>query len=182
MLKICRINCEQRGLTPKLFLGKMESFSFDIKYEAIIVPTGTFLLLHNREDSIRALKNFYNHLSIGGKLILDIFLQTDLTVNNITTKSWETSNGDIITLESKLIEVDHINQFTISHHCYEKLCNGELIETELELFPLRWYGVEEFKLILLQVGFEKISLSANYNYGQFPTQSDQIITFKAIVN
>src|SRR5690625_2474940 len=50
MLKICRKNCERRGLNPKLLTAKMESFSLDEKYEAIIIPTGTFLLLHRRED------------------------------------------------------------------------------------------------------------------------------------
>lgn len=73
MLHICRNNCEIRGLNPKLVQGKMESFSLDTEYEAIIVPTGTFLLLHRREDSIKALKNFYDHLSNGGRLIIDTF-------------------------------------------------------------------------------------------------------------
>ncbi|UCZ55056.1 class I SAM-dependent methyltransferase [Bacillus shivajii] len=182
MLKICRNNCEKRGLNSKLFKGHMESFSLDTEYEAIIVPTGTFLLLHRREDSIKALKNFYNHLSNGGKLILDTFLQTDLSNDNTSTKAWESKNGKILTLESKVVEVDYINQYTISHNRYEKWDNGELIQTELERFPLRWYGVEEFKLILEEIGFKDIIISADYKYGQYPTDSSQIITFEATVN
>src|SRR5699024_11040524 len=56
MLDICRKNCQQRNLDAELFEGQMESFSVDKKYEAIIVPTGTFLLLHERAKSIQALK------------------------------------------------------------------------------------------------------------------------------
>ncbi|MFD2212023.1 class I SAM-dependent methyltransferase [Virgibacillus halophilus] len=182
MLKICRNNCENRGLHPKLFKGKMESFSLDTEYDAIIVPTGTFLLLHKREDSLSALKNFYNHLSDGGKLILDIFLQTDLTVGNVSTRTWKSHNDGIITLESKIVEVDFIRQYTISHNRYEKWNNGQLTETELERFPLRWYGVEEFKTILEQIGFEDIIISADYNLGNYPTNSTQTITFEAIAN
>ena len=182
MLKICRNNCEKRGLNPELFEGKMESVSLDSKYEAIIVPTGTFLLLHRREDSIKALKNFYNHLSNGGRLILDTFLQTDLSIDKVSTRIWESKNGDVITLENKVIEVDYINQYTISHNRYEKWCDGELIQTELERFPLRWYGIDEFKMILEQIGFEDIIISADYKYGQYPTKSSQIITFEAVVN
>jgi SAM-dependent methyltransferase len=182
MLKICRNNCEKRGLNPKLFEGNMEAVSLDTKYEAIIVPTGTFLLLHRREDSIKALKNFYNHLSNGGRLILDTFLQTDLSIDKVSTRTWESKNGDIITLEYKVVEVDYINQYTISHNRYEKWGNGELIQTELERFPLRWYGIEEFKMILEQIGFEDIIISADYKYGQYPTKSSQIITFEAVVN
>src|SRR5699024_3947826 len=106
MLKICRNNCESRDLYPNLFEARMESFSLDTKYETIIVPTGTFLLLHKREDSLSALKNFYHHLFDGGKLILDIFLQTDLTVGRVSTRTFESQNNEIITLESKIVEVD----------------------------------------------------------------------------
>lgn len=182
MLKICRNNCKERGLFPKLFEGKVESVSLETKYEAIIVPTGTFLLLHKREDSLNALKNFYNLLSNGGKLILDIFLQTDLTVGNVSTRTWESRDGGIITLESKIVEVDYISQYTISHNRYEKWKNGELTQSELERFPLRWYGIEEFKTILEQNGFEDIIISADYKHGEYPTNSTQTITFEAVVN
>lgn len=182
MLKICRNNCKSRDLHPKLFEGKMETFSLDTKYEAIIVPTGTFLLLHKREDSLNALKNFYNHLSNGGKLILDILFQTDLTIGHASTRTWEAQDDEIITLESKLVQVDFINQYTITHNRYEKWKNGQLTQSELERFPLRWYGVEEFKMILEQIGFEDIILSADYKYGEYPTDSTQTITFEAIAN
>lgn len=180
MLSICKSNCQKRGLHPKLFEGKMESFSLDIKYDAIIVPTGTFLLLYKREDSLKALRNFYNHLSIGGRLILDISLQTDMEIGIVSTRTWECSNGDIITLENKIVEVDYINQYTISHGRYEKWREGVLLQTELEYFPLRWYGIEEFKLILESIGFKDIMISSDYKLGKYPSNPEEIITFDAI--
>jgi SAM-dependent methyltransferase len=180
MLKIFENNCRKRNLNPKLFEAKMESFSVDTKYDAIIVPTGTFLLLHKRADSIKALKNFYEHLSNGGRLILDISLQTDISMGRVSTRIWECLNGDIITLENKIVEVDHINQYTISYGRYEKWREGVLLQTELEHFPLRWYGVEEFKLILEGIGFRNIVISSDYNLGQYPSNSEGIITFEAI--
>lgn len=182
MLTICRHHCEKRGLNPSLFEGQMESVSLPKKYEAIIVPTGTFLLLHNREDSIKALKNFYHHLRNGGRLILDIFLQTDVTVDHVSTRTWETKHDEIITLESKVVEVDHIKQHAISHHRYEKWKHGKLIQTELERFPLRWYGIEEFKMILEQIGFSDINISADYTHKKYPTISTEMITFEATAN
>lgn len=180
MLNICEHNCKERGLNPKLFEGKMESFSQDTKYDAIIVPTGTFLLLHNREDSIKALQNFYRHLSNGGRLIVDIFLQTDISTGTVSTKTWDCTNGDIITLENKIVEVDYINQYTISHGRYEKWREGVLLQTELERFPLRWYGVEEFRLILESIGFKNIVISSDYKFGQYPLNSEQVVTFEAV--
>jgi SAM-dependent methyltransferase len=180
MLNICKNNCQKRGLHPKLFEERMESFSLDTKYDAIIVPTGTFLLLHRREDSLKALRNFYNHLSDGGRLILDISLQTDISIGIVSTKTWECSNGDIITLENKVVEVDYINQYTISHGRYERWREGLLLQTELEYFPLRWYGIEEFKLILESIGFKDIMISSDYKLGKYPSNPEEIVTFEAV--
>lgn len=182
MLTICRTNCEERGLDPLLFEAKMESFAVDAKYEAIIIPAGTFLLLHKREDSIQALKNFHYHLSHGGKLIVDLFMQTEAVIGEVSTRTWECVNGDVIILESNTVEINHIHQHTIAHGRYEKWRNGTLMQTELERFPLRWYGVEEFKLILEVIGFENIVISADYNYGKYPDNSKQAITFEAVAN
>ena len=180
MLNLCHHNCKKRSLSPKLFEAKMESFSDDTKYDAIIVPTGTFLLLHKREDSIKALQNFYQHLSNRGRLILDLFLQTDISIGTVSTKTWECTNGDIITLENKTVEVDYINQYTISHGRYEKWREGVLLQTELEYFPLRWYGVEEFRSILEWIGFKDIVISSDYQWGQYPSSPEAIVTFEAV--
>ncbi|MFD2923146.1 class I SAM-dependent methyltransferase [Halobacillus naozhouensis] len=182
MLEICRKNCEKRSLTTKLFEAQMESFSVDTEYEAIIVPTGTFLLLHEREKSIKALKNFFQHLCNGGKLILDIFLQTEIPMGEVSTRTWQCSNGDIITLEDRNVEVDYVQQYTVSHGRFEKWRNGRLIQTELERFPLRWYGIEEFKMILKEIGFVNIEISSDYNFGEYPKSPDQIVTFEAVAS
>ena len=180
MLNICRDNCRKRGLTPKLFEGKMEFFIQNTRYDAIIVPTGTFLLLHQREASIKALQNFHKHLCAGGRLIIDILMQTDFSIGTVSTRTWVCSNGDIITLESKIVEVDYINQYMVSHNRYEKWREGVLIQTELECFPLRWYGVEEFKCILESIGFKDIVVSSDYKFGQYPSKARDRITFEAV--
>ncbi|HBB27837.1 MAG TPA: class I SAM-dependent methyltransferase [Clostridiales bacterium] len=180
MLNVCKNNCKKRNLNPKLFEANMETFLNDTKYDAIIVPAGTFLLLHNRADSIKVLHNFYKHLSNGGRLIVDIFLQSDISIGTVSTKTWKCSNGDIITLENKIAKVDYINQYTISYGRYEKWREGVLLQTELEYFPLRWYGVEEFKLILESIGFKDIVISSDYKYGQYPTNTEDVITFEGV--
>jgi len=179
MLKICQSNCKDRELATELFEADMESFYSNQRYEAIVVATGTFLLIHEREKSLQVLRNFRAHLRDGGRLIVDLLLPTDLTVGKMSTKIWECENGDVITHENKLVEVDMINQFTISHGRYEKWRKGKLIETELERFPLRWYGIEEFRHILEGLGFEDIVISADYSYGTYPQKPEQMITFEA---
>lgn len=181
MLEICRGHCEKRGLNPVLYEAEMASFTSDKKYDAIIVPTGTFLLLHERDKSLQALVNFKKHLKDGGKLILDLIMPGDFDIGRASVKTWECANGDVITHENKLAEVNFIHQYTVSHGRYEKWRNGTLMQTELERFPLRWYGVEEFRLILEQEGFQNIIISSNYEHGRYPEGTDETITFEASV-
>ncbi|MFG6147136.1 class I SAM-dependent methyltransferase [Halobacillus sp. B23F22_1] len=179
MLAICRKNCEEHNFSPRLHQGRMESFPTERKYDAIIIPTGTFLLLHKRNESIQSLEECHSHLNKEGKLILDVFVPKEFSIGRISTKTWHLDNGDIITLEDKLVEVDFINQYTISHNRYERWREGKLVETELEQFPLRWYGVEEFRLLLNSLGFEDITISSDYSRYKSPAPSTEIITFEA---
>ncbi|MFD1030145.1 class I SAM-dependent methyltransferase [Metaplanococcus flavidus] len=180
MLNMCSKNCEARGLRPNLFKADMETFSLGTEYEAVIIPAGTFLLLHERGASLRALKNFHRHLKPGGKLIVDLYLPTDNEIGNSTLRSWEVEDGGVITLESTTTDIDHINQFSVSNHRYEKWERGQLLDTELERFAMRWYGVEEFRTILENHGFGDIVISADYVYGEYPKNPQQSITFEAV--
>ncbi|MBD1382161.1 class I SAM-dependent methyltransferase [Metabacillus arenae] len=180
MLQSCRGRCEERGIKPTLYQMEMHHFKLPKKYEAIILPAGTFLLIEDRKESIQALKNFYDHLETGGKLILDLYLQNELSPNTVTTKSWNTKAGELITLETKMVEVDFLNQYSVSFLKYEKWKQGELMKSELQRLPQRWYGIKEFKLILERIGFSGITLSADYQYEKEPSHHDQTFTFEAI--
>ncbi len=179
MLAVCRARCAQRGLDPILHEGDMRSLSLPGRYEAIIVPAGSFLLIERREESLGALRRFRDHLAPGGRLIVDVELQTDFRTGAVSTSSYETPRGETITLEHKLVEVDFLEQYTVAHLRYEKWRDGELLQTEMQRFPLRWYGVEEFGLVLRSVGFSDVAVSAGYEHGRRPSRADQIFTFEA---
>jgi hypothetical protein len=169
----------QARLDPVLYESNMSSLSLTRRYEAIIVPAGSFLLIERREESLGALRRFREHLIPGGRLILDIELQTDFRTGSVSTRTWETPRGETITLESKLVEVNFLEQYTVSHLRYEKWRGGELMRTELQHFPMRWYGLEEFKLVLRSVGFSDVVVFADYEYGRRRSRADQTFTFEA---
>jgi len=179
MLTICRARCAERGLQPVLHEGDMGSLSLPERYEAIIVPAGSFLLIEGREESLGTLQRFREHLVPGGRLILDLELPTDLRVGTVPTGTVETSQGETITVESNVVEVNFLEQYSISHLRYEKWRDGELVQTEMQRFPLRWYGLEEFELVLKSLGFSEMVVSADYEYGKRPTSAEQTFTFEA---
>lgn len=179
MLESCRKKCRELGIDPILFEGDMSRFQLDDAYEAIIIPGGSLQLIEKREDFINALKCYYDHLADGGVFMADISLQTDFDTNVVKTRLWETDNHETITLEEKQIEVNFIEQRTVSLLKYEKWKNGELIQSELQRFPLSWYGLQEFSLLLEQAGFSEIIVSGNYEYGAAPQNADHMITYEA---
>jgi SAM-dependent methyltransferase len=179
MLAVCRARCAERGLEPALHEADIRSLSLPDRYEAIIVPAGSFLLIERREESLDALKRFREFLVPGGRLILDIELQTDFRTDVVSTRTWETPQGETITIESKLVEVNFVEQYTVSHLRYDKWRDGELVKTELQRFPLRWYGLEEFELVLKSVGFIDVVVSADYEHGRRPSHAEQTFTFEA---
>ncbi|MFC5452875.1 class I SAM-dependent methyltransferase [Paenibacillus aestuarii] len=185
MLASCRRRCEERGLQTNLYEANLQELSLPHKYEAIIIAGGSFLLIEQRDESKKALTRLYEHLELGGKLILDLFLP-DNQMNSSDMGKWDGSaiyhlpNGDIITMEGKCVEADlFFNQNKVNYLKYEKWHHGNLIQTELQRFALRWYGVEEFKYILENVGFTDVVITADFDDNKQPSNSKQKFVYQA---
>ncbi|SFS71898.1 class I SAM-dependent methyltransferase [Paenibacillus sp. BC26] len=182
MLESCRKRCEDRGLNVRLFESNLVELDLPDRYEAIIIPGGSFLLIENREESIAALKRLYDHLQPGGRLLLDLFLpDTHFESGGFSGSStFQLPDGDLITMEGKLLEASLFDQYKVTLLKYEKWRNGALIETEMQRFALRWYGVHEFKLVLESIGFTDVVVSANYEFGRAPSDGKQNYAYEAI--
>lgn len=180
MLEYCKKNCKKYRFNPNLYHMKLEDMQLPYKYEAIIMPTGSFCLLETRTAAIHTLYQFKDHLSDGGRLIFDIELPSQFKEGDIFSTAINLSDREGITLESKSIEMDWINQKTITQIKYEKWCEGKLVDTELQQFVMSWYGIEEMKMILEEIGFQNISFSSGYLYNYFPANADGIITVEAV--
>lgn len=182
MLASCRQRCAERGLSANLYRSDLQTLSLPHSYEAIIIPGGSLLLIEKRKESLQVLKRLYDHLQPGGRLLLDLFLpDPNFECGQYSeTSTFHMPNGDIITLESKLVEADLYNQYKVSYLKYEKWRNGSLIQTELQRLALRWYGVDEFKLILENIGFADVIVSADFEYGKAPTHGRQKFVYEAV--
>lgn len=181
MLASCRQRCEERGLNAPLFEARLQELALPYRYQAIIIPSGSFLLIEKREESIAVLERFFEHLEPGGRLILDTFLpkSLDFEKGKVGTSTYHFPNGDIITMEGKLVEANVFEQYKVSYLKYEKWRNGVLLQTELQRFALRWYGVEELKLVLASIGFTDITVSADFEFGKPPTNANQTYVYEA---
>jgi len=179
MLDSCEKRSKELNVHPLLVEAEMHNFSLDSQYEAIIIPGGSFQLIEGREQALAALAHIHHYLEPGGRLLLDLFLPTDFNPNYTSTKKWDTPNHEVLVLEDKRIEVNLLEQQFVSLLKYEKWKDGRLLQTELQRFPLSWYGYHEFELILEKAGYEEIKLSADYQFGQKPARAGQMITYEA---
>ncbi|MGR3763179.1 class I SAM-dependent methyltransferase [Rossellomorea sp. NS-SX7] len=181
MLSSCRHRLEERGLHAELYESDLQSLDLPHRYEFIIIPGGSFLLIDDRSESIQALRKLHDHLEPGGRLIMDVFLPDgQFETGKVNTSVFPLPDGDTITMESKLVEADFFHQRKVTHLKYEKWRNGSLIDTELQRFALRWYGVEELRLILKEIGFSQIDICADFHEGRQPTGTNQQIVYQAV--
>lgn len=181
MLDACQKNLVAHHLSAPIYQDDLALFSIhDNYYDAIIMPTSTFCLIQTEELANQVLENFHRHLKPNGKIIIDLDLPFYPELGESATTSFPLSSKELITYEKKIVEIDWLKQHTIYHLTYAKWIEGVLVKQELQQFLLRWYGLNEFKLILEKVGFQDISISSDYEFDVHPVDSNQTITFEAI--
>jgi SAM-dependent methyltransferase len=179
MLEYCRRECVARSLAPQLTRQTFEEFAYSERFEAVIVPAGSFQLITDHGAAMATLKRFFDHLAPGGRLIVDIDPISGVLGGSSGMRRWTTPDGDLLTLTAQLSDTDFIAQTTVSHLRYDLWRAGELAASELEFFSLRWWGVEELTLALRAAGFFDVIVSGDYLHAQAPGKDARSITFEA---
>ena len=180
MLERCRSRCAERGLSPDLSLQRWEDFHYDRAFSAIVVPVASFNLIDHFATAVRVLRRFHQHLAARGLLMLDIQPLSALAAQADDRRSWRAANSDLLTCDGRRQGIDWLEQRERHHTRYERWRDGRLVETQLEPMALRYWGIEEFKLVLRDAGFGEINVVGNHNRGRAPRSADRILTFEAV--
>ncbi|WP_240794706.1 class I SAM-dependent methyltransferase [Rhodococcus zopfii] len=180
MLEQCRTNCGRRGLTADVFSADMTSYREESAYEAIVIPTGSFALLPDRDSALNALQAMYDNLAQRGRLLVDIEPPAPAADSGPDPVRHWWHNGDLITLTTWNRTVDPVAQRSTSWLRYEYWSAGMLARTELQIFSLLWFGIAEFTSMLHHVGFTEVMVHGGYRVGHAPTVTDHVWTFEAI--
>lgn len=178
MLQACREHCQRRGLRPILYQQLLQELALPRQYGFIFIPYCSFGLIFDRQAATNSLKRLYEHLLPGGKLVLEIETPR---AHTITPGKWNghwvtRSDGAKIVLSS-LPTYDSEEQVRRDLHKYELFKDGQLIETEVEEFELRFYERDEFQQLLEATGFSDIKATKAYQDTE-PDQEDAVIVFK----
>ncbi|MDH2903483.1 MAG: class I SAM-dependent methyltransferase [Actinomycetota bacterium] len=179
MLETCRSNCEMHGIDAVLIEADMSTYVNEDAYEAVIVPTGSLMLLDGLDATHDALVSFRRCLKPGGRLIVDI-AAPELIPEIGSMRSWRVDD-DLWTLTTDHLESDSSKNQTTRWLRYEKWHDGQLMSSELQLFRLQWWSVGEFSRVVREAGFSNVEVHADYQIGKSPGPESDIWTFTAIV-
>ena len=180
MLTACKQNCATRGLNPVLYEGSIENLNVTGQFSAIVVTFGSFMLLE-RSAAIAALQAFARHLEPNGRIFIDLELPVSAYQTENIVKQREPIkclDGSVILMQTSS-RIDWLEQIEHTFIRYEKWKDGKLIDTELQHFPLHWFGREEFIMCLLENGYTNVLLCANYIDGLKPSSAHDQLCFSA---
>jgi SAM-dependent methyltransferase len=139
-------------IATRISVQELESFHYDQRFAAILLPTNTFSMLPTQEAQIRTLRTIHAHLAPMGKLFLDLRLAgvRDLEAQ-ATEGHWHTwthpETGRPIRQRVDG-QLDFTNQRILDR------CVIEYDDESLEFaMTARWIFKEEFVLLLRLAGF-----------------------------
>ena len=180
MLAVCRENCRAAGVAPRLSHARFEDFRYDRQFEAIVVPAGSFQLITHFETALAVLARFHAHLAPAGRLIVDMSVASGIYRTAPRARHWSGDAGDLFTLHESPAGLDEVAQVATTHLRYEQWRDGTLVRSALEVFTLRWWGMEEFRLALTLAGFAAVKVYGDYDRVAAPGCECRTLTFEAL--
>jgi SAM-dependent methyltransferase len=159
MLAICQRKLTALGLTAPLFHQDMAQLRTGQQYALILAAGPVFQMLDDREDALSCLHAVREHLEPGGRFLLDLEIPwTDIRTDR--DGIWrQIHRADNERGESLIVHECHRHdlreQLRTGTYRYELYRGDRLAETIAADYRMRWYGRQEFVLLLERAGFAK---------------------------
>jgi hypothetical protein len=168
MLAKCRQKASAIGVTPVLYQQHMQDLDLTQRYHTLFIPAGSFEILAGRDEAFSALRRFRHHLVPSGELLItlnvpwnDIRLEQQWRLRRSGVRP---SDGAHI-LVHEATQSDRLEQLQDIWYRFEVFREGQLVETLLRTYQLRWYHKHEFVLMLELAGFQEVTVQSGYDPG-----------------
>ena len=183
MLDLCRRKLGNENLPALLHQQRIESLDLGRRFHRIIIPGFTFQHLLRTEDALEALRRCRTHLTSRGRLVVSLYLPWEsLRIGDERTWKLRSTapfgNGRTVLCHESMTADPVLQNLTIWNR-YEIIgAEGTPVDQTLVRNQVRWFGLEEFKLLLHAAGFDRIEV-----YGDFtpapPGPASTFLTFEA---
>lgn len=174
MIEMCMKNFIEHKVSTDLIIADVTHYDFE-KYDAIIIPSGTMCMF---EDIRSVLKNLYDSLSGDGFILFDLVLPQDFMEDESFTYGVRVDDSTELLLHDHRKHIDWVLQKTYQEFVYELVENDVVVDREIQDFTIHWYGIEEMKLLLKDLGYKNIGVFGNY-LDTYPNNESHSITLKA---
>jgi ubiquinone/menaquinone biosynthesis C-methylase UbiE len=177
MLEACRTHCTRKGLKPALYHQFLHQMDLPRKYGLVFIPAGSIILIIDQAQVLESLKRIYNHMLSQAKLVLEVETPRARPKNpgQWGGKWVNRPDGGKVVL-SWLSTYDEDTQLSRSLTRYDLFSKeGELLQTELEEFNLRFYELSEFRALLESSGFVDVRTYKLYQTCEADEDDETII-------
>jgi ubiquinone/menaquinone biosynthesis C-methylase UbiE len=168
MIAACRVNADNAGWNPNLYVQAMQDLVLPRRYRTIIVPSSSFLHLTNESAARQALDRFYTHLEPGGVLSMSMrVFEPDSEAENWEIVEEATRPTDGATVRRWFrCTYDIPNRLQFTEDRYEILMGEKLVQAEqFSGSPyLTWYTVPEAIDLLKTAGFLSVEAHADFTF------------------
>ena len=169
---------KKKNLKPTIWEQFVEAKTKEQKYGLVFIPSSSLGLLTEDERLNVTLKNFFNTLAPGGKLIFEAETLTSIPSH---FNDWQGSlrhkdKNSFIMLSSFHLPLENNIGTTVCR--YELVEDGKITKSETELIKVRLHDPETLAKKLKTIGFSKISLVKSYQHEAQPDPKDEIIVYE----
>ena len=181
MLENCRKRLAEVNLTTELYCQKMQDLNLPGKYKAIFISVGSIAVLTSFEDAMATLRKCHAHLQAGGVFFVTLFMPVEARDKNYKAAQKlgpvPLDADHTIEIERWTEKVDYLEQTVVQKRRYTVRMGGQTTKTEEYLSSMKWYGRQEFLLMLEKAGFEGLESYGNFSDAP-PTDWEQMIVVK----
>ena len=182
MLAMCRQKAGSQGLNPMLYQQTMEALDLPRRYQTILVPSSSFLLVLDVAKAQGAMRRFYAHLLPGGVLVMP-FMILWKEGDPVAHEDWKLTGEKIRPADGALARrwsrawYDVSEQLEHTEERYEIILDGELIASELhrQSPATRWYTREQAERLYLEAGFSDLRVLSGFTF-QPAAPGDEVFT------
>lgn len=168
MLDHLRRNCAEQDVAADVVDAAFDTFAFEKRFDAVILPAGSFQLIDDAGAAAAFLRRCRSHLRGGGQMIFDLDAEHEFLDPTSSARIWQLRDGSAITLTETVSHFDADSQQVEYAHRYEHLQDGRTISTQSEIFRLRWWRLDQIVPLLIASGFGDIVVSSGYQWRREP--------------
>jgi cyclopropane fatty-acyl-phospholipid synthase-like methyltransferase len=181
MLELAREALEQAGVAArcKLVQESMSKLRLGQKFRLAFIALGSFGHICTRQEQRQTLAAVRDHLTTGGKFILDISNEDARYMEHLSSQmlhqgTWQREDGALLThLVSPASSLTkHLLELT---HFYEEYRQGEAVQRTVITTHLYLFERNEAELLLEEAGFSINDVYGDYELSPFEHDSPRMI-------